>query len=81
MEALPSALLRQAIEEASDDSGWAKLGSVGNYLNKIRPDFDPRLYGHKKLSDLFKHNPTQFAVEERAAPGGSSKTVYVRALR
>jgi uncharacterized LabA/DUF88 family protein len=72
---------RQAIEEASDDSGWAKLGGVGNYLNKIRPDFDPRLYGHKKLSDLFKHTPSQFAVEERAAPGGSSKTVYVRALR
>jgi len=77
----PIDLLRQAIEEASDDSGWAKLGGVGNYLNKIRPDFDPRLYGHKKLSDLLRAQPAQFAVEERAAPGGSSKTVYVRAVR
>lgn len=37
----PLTLLRQAIEEASDDQGWAGLGSVGSYLNKVRPDFDP----------------------------------------
>jgi len=76
----PIELLRQAIEDASDDSGWAKLGVVGNYLNKVRPDFDPRLYGHKKLSDLLRAQPKYFAVEERAAAGGSSKNVYVRAL-
>jgi hypothetical protein len=75
---LPLALLRQAIEEASDDSGWAFLGSVGSYLTKIQPDFDPRLYGHKKLSDLFKQHPKYFAVEERGLPGASSKKVLVK---
>lgn len=79
VEPLPLALILQAIEEASDDHGWAFLGTVGSYLNKIRPDFDPRLYGHRKLSDLFKHNPKLFAVEERGS-GGTAKTVYVRAL-
>ena len=29
-EALPLALIRQAIEDASDDSGWAFLGAVGS---------------------------------------------------
>jgi uncharacterized LabA/DUF88 family protein len=63
---LPLALLRQAIEEASDDNGWAFLGSVGSYLTKVQPDFDPRLFGHKKLS------------EERGLPGASSKKVFVK---
>ncbi len=79
VEHLPLALLRQAIEEASDDQGWAFLGSVGSYLNKVQPDFDPRLYGHRKLSDLFKHQPRYFAVEERAVAGGN-KMIYIRAL-
>ena len=77
---LPLELIRQAIEDGSDEEGWAHLGSVGNYLNKIRPDFDPRLYGQKKLSDLLRQHPRHFTVEERATPGSSGKTLFVRAL-
>ena len=77
---LPLDLLRRAIEEASDEQGWAHLSAVGSYLTKIRPDFDPRLHGHKKLSDLLKHHPRQFAIEERGGAGSGSKTIYVRAL-
>jgi NYN domain-containing protein/OST-HTH/LOTUS domain-containing protein len=80
VERLPLELIRQAIEEASDDQGWAFLGSVGSYLNKIQPDFDPRLYGHKKLSDLLKHQPQYFAIDERAVAGGGNKMIYIRAL-
>jgi hypothetical protein len=74
---LPKALLVQAIEEATDDEGWAHLGAVGSYLSKIRPDFDPRLYGHKKLSDLLKAHKAIFEVQERGTAGGS-KTIHVR---
>jgi len=77
---LPLELLRRAIEEASDEQGWAHLGEVGSYLTKIRPDFDPRLYGHKKLSDLLKSHPRYFSIEERGGTGVGSKSVYVRAL-
>jgi uncharacterized LabA/DUF88 family protein len=80
VERLPLELIRQAIEEASDENGWAFLGSVGSYLNKIQPDFDPRLYGHKKLSDLFKHQPKYFAIDERAVAGGGNKMIYIRSL-
>jgi len=76
---MPLALLRRAIEDASDEQGWAHLGTVGSYLTKIRPDFDPRLYGQRKLSDLFRRDTRHFAIEERAGAGGS-KTIYVRAL-
>jgi hypothetical protein len=75
---VPLDLLRQAIEEESDDSGWAHLGAVGSYIQRIRADFDARLYGSKKLSDLLKRYPKHFDIEERGAPGSSSKAVFVR---
>lgn len=77
---LPLDLIRQAIEEASDDEGWAHLGAMGSYLNKVRPDFDPRLYGQKKLSDLLRQHPRHFKVEERGSSATGGKTLYVRAL-
>ena len=77
-QALPLPLLRQAIEEASDDHGWAPLSNVGHYLTKIKPDFDPRLFGHKKLSDLLKQHPKYYIVEERALPGSSAKSLFVK---
>ena len=75
---LPLGLLRKAIEQASDDSKWANLGSVGNYVNKVSPDFDPRLYGCKKLSDLFRQHPNYFEVEERQV--GAARALFVKAV-
>ncbi len=45
-------LLRTAIEAVSDDDGWAHLGPVGHHIANQAPDFDPRNYGFKKLSEL-----------------------------
>lgn len=45
-------LLRSAIKETSDDSGWACLSGVGSSIRKLETDFDPRTYGYKKLSEL-----------------------------
>ncbi|HTQ37317.1 MAG TPA: NYN domain-containing protein [Steroidobacteraceae bacterium] len=41
-----------AVDDASDESGWAHLGVVGSILTKKKPDFDSRNYGYSKLSDL-----------------------------
>ncbi|RXZ44547.1 NYN domain-containing protein [Crenobacter cavernae] len=43
---------RQAIESRCDDEGWANLGPVGSLLSEWMPDFDPRNYGFRNLSDL-----------------------------
>ena len=56
----PVGLIVQAIEQGADESGWAFLGAVGNYLTKIQPDFDPRLFGCRKLSDLIRKYPDVF---------------------
>src|SRR4051794_35048364 len=44
--------LRNAVEAASDEDGWASLAHVGHILTKQSPDFDSRNYGFGKLSDL-----------------------------
>jgi uncharacterized LabA/DUF88 family protein len=61
-----------------DDAGWVNLGAFGNYLTKIKPDFDPRLYGFKKLSDLVKDMRDDLEIEERKTTGSSAKVLYVR---
>lgn len=45
-------LMHQAWQNDRDESGWAKLGEIGKYLKRLKPDFDPRNYGLKKLSDF-----------------------------
>ena len=47
------ALLRRAVEGAADDSGWARVGTVGNHISN-QSSFDPRNYGYAKLSKLFE---------------------------
>jgi uncharacterized LabA/DUF88 family protein len=71
-------LLRNAIEAASDDSGWAGLGAIGSIINKQSPDFDSRNYGYAKLSGLF-NGIGLFETEERQI--GNGKHLYVRERR
>jgi len=74
----PVSLISQAIEQGADESGWAHLGFVGSYLTKVQPDFDPRLYGCRKLSDLLRKHPDAFETSERGSPGSPSKAIYAR---
>ena len=75
----PREFVLAALEQSIDDAGWAHLGTFGGYLNKLKPDFDSRLYGHKKLSDLVKAKTELFVTEERQAPGSNQKVLYLRA--
>lgn len=75
----PKKFVLEALEQSADDSGWANLGTFGSYLTKLKPDFDSRLYGHKKLSDLVRAMKDVFAIEERCPPGQEQKVLYVRA--
>ncbi len=42
-------LIRKAMEQAWDDEDWVNLGVVGQRLNHLAPDFDPRTYDCDKL--------------------------------
>lgn len=77
----PKKFILAALEQSSDDAGWAHLGTFGSYLTKLQPDFDSRLYGYKKLSDLVKAKTELFVTEERQAPGSTQKVLYLRATK
>ena len=70
-------LLRDAVEDLADESGWAYLGGVGQKINNRSSEFDPRNYGFKKLGDLFRA-VAQFETEERPQENGSGRQVYIR---
>ncbi|MBU0662919.1 MAG: NYN domain-containing protein [Proteobacteria bacterium] len=75
----PKEFVLTALEQSTDDAGWAQLGTFGSYLTKLQPDFDSRLYGYKKLSDLVKAKTDLFVTEERQASGSNQKVLYLRA--
>ncbi len=75
----PKKFLMTALEQSVDDQGWANLGTFGSYLVKLQPDFDSRLYGYRKLSDLVRSRTDLFQIEERQAQGTSQKDIYIRA--
>jgi hypothetical protein len=68
-------LLRNAIEDAADDTGWAGLGAVGSMVSKRAPEFDSRNWGYGKLSGLIGAIGL-FDTEDRQVGGG--KHLYVR---
>lgn len=78
-QVFPKKFVLAALEQSIDDTGWAHLGTFGSYLTKLQPDFDSRLYGYKKLSDLVKAKTELFITEERTASGSSQKVLYLRA--
>lgn len=77
---LPYAFLARGIEETADDTGWAHLGALGAYLNKVQPDFDTRRHGHKQLSQLLRSAPHAFELREQGGATPGSKVLFVRAV-
>jgi uncharacterized LabA/DUF88 family protein len=73
-------MLRNAVEDSADESGWAYLGNVGKNVANQAPDFDPRNYGYRKLGELIKAADL-FDVDERVMGDSQSISIYVRDKR
>ncbi|WP_187971359.1 NYN domain-containing protein [Aquibium microcysteis] len=65
-------LIRRVLAEMESADGWAYLGAVGTQLVNRYPDFDPRSYGFRKLSDLVRKTAA-FDVEQ-----GEDRMVRIR---
>ncbi|MCY1349720.1 NYN domain protein [compost metagenome] len=79
---IPLDFIAQVLDDIADDEDdWVQLGALGSNLGKLRPDFDPRLYGFKKLSDLIKAQPKRFELQARAGSAAGGKDFYVRNVR
>ncbi|MEY9323679.1 uncharacterized LabA/DUF88 family protein [Sinorhizobium fredii] len=62
-------LIKKVLSQEDTEDGWVNLGTVGKQLLNLAPDFDPRAFGFRKLSDLIRET-NQFEV--RQAEGGPS---------
>jgi uncharacterized protein (TIGR00288 family) len=49
--------LTKAVNATADDDGWTTLSTIGNHLARSHSSFDPRTYGHGKLSSLVADQP------------------------
>lgn len=70
-------LLTNSISDLADESGWAFLGNLGNFILKKKTDFDPRNYGFPKLLPLIK-SFDKFEIDERETGKNNIRHIYVR---
>ncbi|MBO0906554.1 NYN domain-containing protein [Jiella sonneratiae] len=61
-------LMLRVIAQMDTEDGWANLGTFGKQILNLAPDFDPRTYGFRKLSDLVRATP-EFEVRDREGAG------------
>lgn len=68
-------LIKEAVESASEDDGWANLGGVGAYIPRVDSSFDPRNYGFAKLGKLIR-SLDYVEVKQKTIESGSN--TYIR---
>lgn len=73
-------LLRNAVESAADETGWAHLANVGHKILNQAPEFDARNYGYKKLGELVEATKL-FDMEARTVGEEGHKAIYVKDKR
>lgn len=82
LQAVDAVLVRlvvSTVEDLAEESGWVQMGRLGDGLLKNRPDFDPRNFGFKRLTDLIVALSEHVRMESREIAGpGSQKNYYVR---
>jgi uncharacterized LabA/DUF88 family protein len=74
----PKKKLREAVDKAAQDDGWANLGNVGTMLLKNDPAFDSRNYGFKKLVELVKAQSYLEVKKDQIGAGPGGATILVR---
>jgi hypothetical protein len=74
---VPIGFIAKILDDIADEDGWVQLGALGTNITKLRPEFDPRTHGYKKLSDLIKGYPQAFELQARGSSGGTA-VMYAR---
>jgi len=68
-----TAILAKIVSQMDGEDGWVSLGAVGRRLDNLAPDFDPRTYGFRKLSDLVRKTDL-FEIDQPA----EGRTIRIR---
>lgn len=70
-------IIKEAIDLASDDDGWANLGGVGSCINRIDSSFDPRNYNYSKLGKLIL-SLSFIESEERKTSDSGGSNIFIK---
>jgi hypothetical protein len=70
-------LVKEAIESASEDDGWANLGAVGAYIPRVDSSFDPRNYGFAKFGKLIR-SLDYIEVQQKNIDSGSNTFIRLK---
>ncbi|MFT3762027.1 MAG: NYN domain-containing protein [Pseudoxanthomonas sp.] len=73
--------LVKAIDDVTQEDGWAPLSTLGTALLSADPAFDARNFGHKKLSDLVRAQNYLEVKSVAAKDGSSGARIYVKVKR
>lgn len=69
-------LLRKAWKQHQDDDGWANVAPVGNFVKRLKPDFDPRSYGATKLPEVISSLDNTFDMTKYKGKGTVNIVAY-----
>jgi uncharacterized LabA/DUF88 family protein len=70
-------LIIEAIDSASEEDGWANLGGVGSYINRVDSSFDARNYGFAKLGRLIR-SLDYIEIQQRNMDSGSNTFIRLK---
>lgn len=74
----PVPILIEAFDLAVGEDDWVALSAVGTQLHQLDPGFDPRTFGYRQLSHLFKAHGDKFELKYESDKGPSSVFVRVK---
>lgn len=69
-------LIKIASEKYQDEDGLVNVSSIGTYIKRAKPDFNPRIYGFAKLTDLLKHYPEKYEMKRYKGKGTATIIAY-----
>lgn len=67
-------LLKIASDKYQDDEGYVNISAAGQYIKRVKPDFDVRTFGYIKLSKLLEAFPKKY--EMRRSPGKGKVIIF-----
>ncbi len=69
-------VLIKAWEQYQDEDGWANVAAAGSFVKRSRPDFDPRTYGAKKLTEIIQSLDNDFEMKKYKGKGNVNIVAY-----
>lgn len=69
-------LLKIASDKYQDDEGYVNVSSAGQFIKRVKPDFDVRTFGFIKLPKLIEAFPRKYEIKKYPGKGKVTIIAY-----